>query len=86
MVPERCNLDFIVEVSDVADDGHVLHLPDVVDPDHIPVAGCSNEYVAFRRRLFKGDHIEPVHRRLQGTDRVGFRDLDAGASPPQGSR
>ena len=39
------HLDLVVEVADVADDGHVLHLLHVIDGDDVLVAGGGDEDV-----------------------------------------
>jgi hypothetical protein len=45
VVAQRGDLDFVVEVADVADDGHVLHLAHMLDADHVLVAGRGDEDV-----------------------------------------
>ena len=39
VVAQRVDLDLAVEVADVADDRAVLHVPHMVDRDHVDVAG-----------------------------------------------
>jgi hypothetical protein len=47
IVAQGVNLDLAVEVADVADDGAVLHVPHVVDRDHVDVAGGGDKDVAL---------------------------------------
>ena len=47
IVAQRLDLDLAVEMADVADDGAVLHVPHVVDRDHVDVAGRGDEDVAL---------------------------------------
>ena len=49
VVPERRDLDLVVEVADVADDRHVLHGAHVLDGDDVLVAGGGDEDVGGRR-------------------------------------
>lgn len=53
VVPERRNLNLVVEMADVADDGHVLHLPDVVEPDDVLVPGRRDEDVCSGRDVLQ---------------------------------
>ena len=46
IVAQRVDLDLAVEMADVADDGSVLHMPHVVDRDHVDVAGRGDKDVA----------------------------------------
>src|SRR5690606_8265048 len=78
-VAERRNLDLVVEVANVADDGHVLHVPDVVDGDDVLVAGGGDDNVGPRSGIIEGHHLEAVHGGLQGADRVDLGDQHAGA-------
>ena len=45
------NLDLFVEVADVADDGHVLHLLHVIDGDDILVASGSYKNIGVRDNI-----------------------------------
>jgi hypothetical protein len=79
VVLQRGDLDLVVEVADVADDRHVLHLAHVLDADDVLVAGGGDEDVGGRDHIFQRDHLEAVHRRLQRADRVDLGHLHAGA-------
>mmetsp|Transcript_18284 Transcript_18284/g.29120 ORF Transcript_18284/g.29120 Transcript_18284/m.29120 type:complete len:377 (-) Transcript_18284:142-1272(-) len=80
------HLNFIVEVANVADNRHVLHLAHMLDADHVLVAGGGDKDVSAADHVFKQDNLEPIHGRLQGTDRVNFGDLDAGTGTGERSR
>ena len=43
VVPKVCHLNFIVEMADVADNRHVLHLAHMLDADHVLVARGRDE-------------------------------------------
>jgi hypothetical protein len=75
--------DLAVEMADVADDRPVLHMPHVVDRDHVDVAGCGDKDVALGGGLVHRRHLVALHRCLQGTDRVDLGDHHAGALAPQ---
>jgi hypothetical protein len=45
----RVDLDFIVEMADVADDGLILHASNMFGGDDVAVAGGGDVDVGFRR-------------------------------------
>ena len=75
MVLQRSDLNFIVEVANVANDRHVLHLAHMLDPDHIFVACRCDENISGRQHVFQQYNFEPVHRRLKRANRVYFGDF-----------
>ena len=80
MVLERRDLDLIVEVADVANNRHVLHLAHVLDADHVFVASCGDENISGVYNIFEQNHFKAVHRRLERTNRINFGDLYTRAS------
>ena len=72
-VVEPGDVDLEIEVPDVADDGVVLHLLDVLAADHVAAAGGRHEDLAPRSDLFHGGHFIALHRRLQGIDGIDLR-------------
>ena len=58
-VPQIGNLNLVVEMADVADDRHVLHLAHVIDGDDVLVAGGGHEDVGSRQRVFDGLTAKP---------------------------
>ena len=77
------DLDLVVEVADVADDGAILHRAHVLDGDDVLVAGRGDEDVGARRGVFHGHDLIAFHRRLQRADRIDFGDHDAAAGLAQ---
>ena len=77
------DLDLVVEVADVADDGAVLHRAHVLDGDDVLVAGRGDEDVGQRRGVFHGHDLIAFHRRLQRADRIDLGDHDAAAGLAQ---
>ena len=71
-VPERLDLDLVVEVTDVADDRVVLHLHHVVDGDQAHVAARRDEQVGL------GRGVQRVTNRL----RSGHADVDGRPKQP----
>ena len=47
IVAQGVDLDLAVEMADVADDRAILHMPHMVDCDHIDIAGGGDKDVAF---------------------------------------
>ena len=80
------DLDLVIEVTDVADDGAVLHRAHVLDGDDVLVAGRGDEDVGARRGLFHGHDLIAFHRRLQRADRIDLGDHDAAAGLAQRGR
>jgi hypothetical protein len=81
---DRGDVDFVVEVADVADDGVVLHRRHVVMGDDVEVAGRRDEDVGLVGGVFHGDDAVAFHRGLQGADRVDFGDPDLGRQGAHG--
>ena len=46
VITQRFNLNFAVEVADIADDGPVFHVTHVIQRDHVDIAGRRDEDVA----------------------------------------
>ena len=80
------DLDLVVEVADVADDGAVLHRAHVLDGDDVLVAGGGDEDVGARRRVFHRHDLVAFHRRLQRADRIDLGHQHAAAGLAQRGR
>src|SRR5690606_21238321 len=78
------DIDFGIEVADIADDALVLHLAHVLGGDDIDVAGGGHVDVSLRQRVFQGRDLVAFHRGLQGADGVDFGDDGAGAEAAHG--
>src|SRR5690606_32003173 len=86
VVAQRSDLNLVVEVTDIAEDRHVLHLPHLVQRNHIAVAGRRDDDVGGADGIIKRDNFETVHRGLQRADWIGFRYLYARAGANQRKR
>src|SRR5580658_1561988 len=64
------HLDLVVEVTDVADDGLILHLAHVLQRDDVDVAGGGDVDVAAAEGFLDGGYLEAFHRGLQSVDGV----------------
>ena len=82
-VLQTCDLDFAIEVTDIADDRAVLHLAHMIDGNYVDVARCRHEDVGARGGVVHGDDLVTLHRRLQGADRIDFRDQYAATALAQ---
>src|SRR3954462_15552635 len=80
---EAGDVDLVVEVADVADDGLVLHACNVGGRDDVLVAGGGDEDVGGLDDVLERGHLVALHRGLQGADRVDLGDDDAGALAAQ---
>ena len=78
------NVDFVVEMADVADHGLVLHPAHEFRRDHRLVAGAGDEDVGGLHDVFEARHLVALHRGLKRADRVDLGDDHAAALTPQG--
>jgi len=77
------HVDLVVEVTDVADDGLVLHLGHVLGRDDVLVAGRGHEDVGHSHDVFERRDLIALHGGLQRADRVDLGDHHAGALASQ---
>ena len=76
---EPFHVNLTVEVADVADDGVVLHLQEVLRADDVRASGGGDEDLSQRSGLIHGGDFVAFHRGLKGIDRIDFRDDNAGS-------
>ena len=72
VVLQAGHLDFVVEVTDIADDGHVLHRAHMLDPDHVLVAGGGDEDIragnfVFQQRQLQTRPLPPASAQIGST-------------------
>ncbi len=77
------DVDLVVEVPDVADDGLVLHPAHVLGGDDAQVPGRGHEDVSLLDDVLEPADLVPVHRCLERANRVDLGDDDAGPLPAQ---
>src|SRR5258705_1207288 len=77
------DVDLVVEVADVADDGVVLHARHVRLGDDVEVAGGGDEDVGLVRGVVHRHDAVAFHRRLQRADRIDLADPDLGLQAAQ---
>mmetsp|Transcript_20914 Transcript_20914/g.35266 ORF Transcript_20914/g.35266 Transcript_20914/m.35266 type:complete len:480 (+) Transcript_20914:443-1882(+) len=71
---EAMEVKLVIEMTDVAHNGIVLHLSHVIAHDDILVTSGGNEDVSSGDNGGKANHLETFHGGLEGTDRVNLRD------------
>mmetsp|Transcript_10109 Transcript_10109/g.30251 ORF Transcript_10109/g.30251 Transcript_10109/m.30251 type:complete len:533 (+) Transcript_10109:448-2046(+) len=76
---DTSHVNLIVEVTDVAHDGVVLHLRHVLRHDDVLVAGGGDEDVHLVDDVTHGSHLVALHGSLQRADGVNLADNGAGA-------
>ena len=64
-------------MSNVGNDGVVLHLGHVGSHDNVFVSGSGDENIASLKDVLFPDDWDFFHARLKGADRVDFRDADS---------
>src|SRR5215213_340159 len=82
-IAQRSHLNFIVEMANVADDSHVLHLAHVVDGDDIAIAGGGYEDVGAFEDILDALHLKAVHGGLERADGIDLGDNHNGARATQ---
>mmetsp|Transcript_39426 Transcript_39426/g.95393 ORF Transcript_39426/g.95393 Transcript_39426/m.95393 type:complete len:371 (-) Transcript_39426:286-1398(-) len=73
---ESIHIDFVIEVTNVSDDGVVLHLGHVVGHKDTLVTGSGNEDIGSRKNIFQSADSVSFHAGLKGTDGVDFGNVD----------
>merc|ERR1719481_1566468 len=81
---EPLDLDFTIEMPNVANDGIILHLNEVLAGDDIGTAGGCDEDVAPGDTVLHGGHLVSLHGCLESVDGVDFSDDDPATESPQG--
>merc|ERR1712151_1483253 len=71
-VLQLVHLDLVVKVTDVADNGVVLHLLHVLQGNDVEVPGGRGENVDLSDNRLQRDHLEALHASLQGADRIAL--------------
>ena len=78
------HFDFIIKVTDIADNSLVLHAFHVLAGNDVIVARAGNVDVAAGQGVFDGDDFKAFHGGLQGADGVDFRHQHARAEAAHG--
>ena len=73
---ERIDLNLVIEMADVGDDGLIFHPLHVFQRDDIDVAAGGNVDVSATERLFDGSDFVTFHRRLKRVDRIDLGNND----------
>ena len=69
---EAGHLDLVVEVTNVTDNGHILHGSHAFESDNVFVARGSDKNVDFGDNSLHLLHDKALHGSLQGADRIHF--------------
>merc|ERR1712061_373459 len=75
---EPGHINFIIEMSDVSDDGVVLHVLHVLQHNYVEVSGGTREDVHLADDGFHGHDLEALHTSLQRANRVDLRNEHPG--------
>ncbi len=73
------DLYFIVEVTDIADNSHIFHLPHVFHSYDVAVTCGSNENIGLSYCVLHGSYLVPFHGCLEGADRINLGDQHPGS-------
>ncbi|KAE8722565.1 Serine hydroxymethyltransferase 2 [Hibiscus syriacus] len=82
---QTMHIDFVVEVTNVANNGIVLHLPRVVNHDDVLVTGGGDKDISLGDDVFEGQNLKSFHESLKSTDGINLSDNDTSTGLFQGS-
>ena len=80
---EQLSLDLIVKMSDIADNGVMLHLAHMVKSDDPLVSGGGYVDIDDIQHVLCPHNLEPLHAGLKCADWVHFGYVDAGPAAPE---
>ncbi len=69
----------MVKMTYVAHDRSITHRMQMLRGDHMQISSCCDENIADPYDIFYRDNAVTLHRSLQGTDRVNFRNKNIGS-------
>jgi hypothetical protein len=75
---ETLHINFVIEVTDVANNSVVLHLGHIGGHDDVEVTSGSDEDISPWKGSLKGNYTESFHGSLESTDRINFSDVNNG--------
>lgn len=81
---ETVDIDFVIEMADVADDGVLSHAFHVVNKNDVFVTSGGDVDFSDLEGLLDGLHFETVHGGLESTDGINFSDDDSGSLTLEG--
>lgn len=81
---ESSDVDFSIEVANVANDGILSHLGHVLNGDDVAVSGGGNVDLGDGENLLEGLDFESSHAGLESADGVDFSDDNAGSLSAEG--
>jgi len=73
---EAVHVNFVIEVTNVSDDGVVLHLGHVFGHENSLVTSGGNEDISGGKNIFEGGDGVTFHAGLKGADGVDFGDVN----------
>src|SRR5690606_1339241 len=73
-----CNIDFIIEMTDVTNDGLILHRFEVTIHYDVEISRCSDDDISFFNGVVHLFNCITVHGSLKRTDRIDFSYNNAG--------
>ena len=82
---ESIHVNFVIEVTNVSDNGVVLHLGHVIGHDNSLVSGGGDEDISSGENILKGEDLVTFHGGLEGTDGVNFGDVNDATASTEGS-
>ena len=81
---EPLDVNFEIEVTNVAENGVVVHQSHVFTADNVLAAGGSDEDLTLSSGFFHSNDLEAFHGSLESVDRIDFGDQDTGSHTLEG--
>lgn len=85
VVLKTFHVDFVIEVTNVSNDGVVLHLGHMFNHDDVLVTSASNEDISNANNTLESLYLKTFHACLEGTDWVNFGNNNSSSAGLHGS-
>jgi len=72
VVQDTSHIDFVIEVTNVTNDGVVFHSAHLISGDDTLVTGGGDENINITNDIFEANNLETFHASLESADRVNF--------------
>ncbi len=72
VVFQRGDLNFIIKMADIANDGHVFHFVHMFKTNDIFVAGGGDKNISGGNHILQQHNFIAIHRGLQGANRINL--------------
>jgi len=80
VLEETSHVNLVIEVTDVTNDGVVLHLGHLLDHEDVLVTGGGHDDIDLRDHIIEGGNLVTLHAGLKGADGINLSNNDTSTS------